>query len=311
VLSWGIELRNTPNEISGKKPCLLRQRLQSREEFGLFTNLLRFCPILLILATAASLEAASVPTAPLLEQGYRQMYNLEFNEAHKTFGTWQAQHPNDPLGHASNAAAYLFAEFDRLKILQSEFFVHDTSFRKMKKLNADPAVRQAFNNEIDRALQLSDQILATAPNSADALFAKILATGLRADYEALIDKHYLDSLSGAKSSRTLAEKLLSIEPSYYDAYLAIGVENYLLSLKPLALRWVLQMGGAQTDRERGIENLRKTAEKGHYLSPYARLLLGVAALRAKDRTQARDILTGLSREFPHNQLYAEELARLQ
>ena len=254
---------------------------------------------------------AAVPSPTLLDIGYRQMYNLEFNEAHKTFGTWQAQHPNDPLGHASNAAAFLFAEFDRLKILQSEFFTHDTNFRRAKKLNADPQVRQAFDGEIGKALQLSDQLLAASGQNADAMFAKILAIGLRSDYEALIDKHYLDSLSGAKSGRLLAEKLLSIQPNYYDAYLAIGVENYLLSLKPLPLRWVLQMGGAQTDRERGIENLRKTAEKGHYFAPYARLLLGVAALRAKDRTQARDILLGLSREFPHNPLYAEELARLQ
>jgi len=278
---------------------------------ALFTNSLRISAILLNLLAVASLEAGSVPSAPLLDLGYRQMYNLEFNEAHKTFGTWEAQHPNDPLGHASNAAAFLFAEFDRLKILQSEFFIHDTNFRKTQKLNADPQVRQAFDSEIDKALQLSDKILASSPNSTDAMFAKILATGLRADYQALIDKHYLDSLSGAKSGRALAERLLSIEPNYYDAYLAIGVENYLLSLKPLPLRWVLQMGGAQTDRERGIENLRKTAEKGHYFGPYARLLLGVAALRAKDRTQARDILVGLSREFPHNPLYAEELARLQ
>ena len=65
------------------------------------------------------------------------------------------------------------------------------------------------------------------------------------------------------------------------------------------------MGGAQTDRDRGIENLRLTAEKGNYLSPYARLLLAVAALRNKDRTAARDILTKLATEFPQNRLYSE------
>jgi hypothetical protein len=71
------------------------------------------------------------------------------------------------------------------------------------------------------------------------------------------------------------------------------------------------MGGAQTDRERGIQNLTLTAEKGNYLNPYARLLLAVAALRSKDRQRAHDILAKLSSEFPHNRLYTEELARLQ
>ena len=45
--------------------------------------------------------------------------------------------------------------------------------------------------------------------------------------------------------------------------------------------------------------------------PNARLLLAVAALRDGDRTQALECLAGLAHEFPHNWLYATELARLQ
>ena len=94
------------------------------------------------------------------------------------------------------------------------------------------------------------------------MFVKIMALGLRADFIALIDRHYLDSLNVMKSSRATAEQLLTIEPNYYDAYLAVGVENYLLSLKAAPMRWFLQMNGAETDRDRGIQNLRLTAEKG-------------------------------------------------
>jgi hypothetical protein len=88
------------------------------------------------------------------------------------------------------------------------------------------------------------------------------------------------------------------------------VENYLFSLKAAPVRWMLQLGGAQTDRDKGVDDLRLTAEHGSYLSPYARLLLAVAALRSKDLPRARDLLASLSREFPHNRLYAQELAQL-
>jgi hypothetical protein len=256
--------------------------------------------------------AGSIPSVvPILQTGYHQMYDLEFDRAHKTFAEWERQRPDDPLGHVSNAAAYLFAEFDRLNILQSEFFVNDDRFRHAKRLNPDAAVRQAFDAELAKAEGLANAILARAPQDADALFANILTMGLRADYEALIEKRYLDSLRVIKGSRATAEKLLSIAPNYYDAYLAIGVENYMLSLKAAPVRWLLALGGAQVDRERGIQDLRLTAEKGYYLSPYARLLLAVAALRNKDRGAARDLLAALVREFPHNRLYSEELARLQ
>jgi hypothetical protein len=41
------------------------------------------------------------------------------------------------------------------------------------------------------------------------------------------------------------------------------------------------------------------------------MLLAVAALRDNDRNGATQILEGLVREFPHNRLYAAELARIK
>jgi len=266
-----------------------------------------------VLAAASSIAAPIVsgPSVnPIIDRGYRQMYNLDFDQAHSTFGEWERDHPADPLGPVSNAAAYLFAEFDRLNILHSEFFVDGGIFHRSPKVTSDPDVHRAFDEELDKSAKLSDDILQRAPEDADALFAKILTLGLRADYEALIERRYFDALKVIKDSRATAEKLLMIQPGYYDAYLALGVENYLFSLKPAPVRWILQAGGGQADRDKGVEDLRLTAEKGCYLSPYARLLLAVAALRSKDVPKARDLLAALAREFPHNRLYAQELAQL-
>src|SRR5271170_6028591 len=77
---------------------------------------------------APNIEALSVN--PVIDRGYRQMYNLNFDEAHKTFAEWERDHPADPIGPVSNAAAYLFAEFDRLNILHSEFFVDSSMFHR-------------------------------------------------------------------------------------------------------------------------------------------------------------------------------------
>ena len=92
----------------------------------------------------------------------------------------------------------------------------------------------------------------------------------------------------------LAQQLLVIDPTCYDAYLAVGVENYLLGLQPAPVRWVLHMTGSQTDKNEGLQRLRLTADKGHYLAPFARLLLAVAALRDKDPQTARTLLAGLA-----------------
>lgn len=262
------------------------------------------------MAAIAAPNVSEPSVNPVIDRGYRDMYNLNFDAAHQTFAQWEREHPSDPLGPVSNAAAYLFAEFDRLNILHSEFFTDNSMFHRRPKVTPDPAVRQVFNQELDKSADLSEQILSRAPDNADALFAKILTLGLRADYEALIERRDFDALKVIKDSRATAEKLLMIQPNYYDAYLAVGVENYLFSLKPAPVRWLLQAGGAETDKGKGVDDLRLTAEKGQYLSPYARLLLAVAAIRDKDLPKARDLLAALAREFPHNRLYTQELARL-
>jgi hypothetical protein len=248
---------------------------------------------------------------PVIDRGFRQMYDLNFDEAHRTFGQWESEHPADPIGPVSNAAAYLFAEFDRLNILHSEFFVDGGMWHRRPKVTADPAAHRAFDRELEKSGTLANEILQRTPEDADALFAKILTLGLRADYESLIERRDFDALKVIKDSRATAEKLLMIEPNYFDAYLAVGVENYLFSLRSAPMRWILQAGGAETDKDKGVQDLRLTAEKGCYLSPYARLLLAVAALHNKDIPKARDLLAALAREFPHNRLYAQELARLQ
>lgn len=276
----------------------------------------RFFVLAAVLAAFSGLSsqparAADAISPTTLEGGYRQMYNLDFDGAHQTFAAWEATHPEDPMGPVSNAAAYLFAEFDRLHILESELFTDNAKFEKRQKLEPDARVQAAFENELKRSEQISNQILARSPGDHAATFAKVMVGGLRGDYMAMVEKRNLAALSTIKTSRALAEKLLAQDPSYYDAYLAVGVENYLLSVNPAPVRWLLRLSGAQTDKDEGIAKLRLTAEKGHYLAPYARLLLAVAALRDHDQVEARHLLSGLAEEFPRNPLYRKELARIQ
>ncbi len=264
----------------------------------------------LVQGLLSPISAALSPASPL-DLGYRQMYNLEFSDAHTTFQVYQQSHPDDPLAPTSDAAAYLFEEFNRLGVLQTELFVDDEKFKDRQKPSPDPVNRENFNRALARSQQLADTILKRSANDRNALFATVLNLGLQSDYLALVEKRDLASLSYTKRAGLMAEKLLAIDPTCYDAYLAIGVENYVLGLKPAPVRWLLRLFGAETDKELGIQKLQLTAEKGHYLLPLARLLLAVAALREKNRHQARELLQNLAQEFPNNQLYRRELSRLQ
>jgi hypothetical protein len=251
-----------------------------------------------------ALPALAVPS---LNDGYRAMYNLDFPGAHRAFAAYQRLHPGDPMGPVSDAAAYLFGEFDRLHILQAEFFVRDEHFITDHRLTPDPELRRRF----DDALDVTRRLAAQSPSSESAMLAGVLETGLQADYMALIEKRYLPSLREMMAARERAEQLLARYPACGDAWLAVGVENYMLGIRPAPLRLLLRLGGAQTDRAAGLVKLELTAEKGTYLAPFARLMLAAAALRDGRREQAAGMLRGLSREYPGNPLYTQELARLE
>lgn len=267
---------------------------------------------LILAALALPLSAGDLAVgAGDMAAGYRSMYDLDFPAAHQKFGSWMRTNPDDPMGPVSNAAAYLFSELERLHVLDSELFADDDKFRSRQHLTADPAVKRAFDSELASTRQLAERVRAHSPDDRNALLAEVLTHGLEADYLSLIEHRDLAALGVVKEGRVLAVHLLATHPDCYDAYLAIGVENYLLSLKPAPVRWLLSWSGAQTNKQEGIAKLRLTAEKGYLLQPYARMLLAVAALRDNDRKDATQLLEGLVREFPHNRLYVFELARIK
>ena len=249
-------------------------------------------------------------SSTLLDQGYEDMYNLAFSDAHRCFQQWQQEHPSDPMGPVSDAAAYLFAEFDRLHILQSQFFVNDHAYFNRHSESADPAVKAKFQADLNKTEQLANATLKQSPKDKHALLAKVLMLGLDSDYKSLIEKQNIAALEEIKSGTAVAQKLLQDHPHCYDAHLASGIQNYLLSLKPAPVRWILRISGAQTDKETGLANLKIVAEKGRYLKPYANLLLAVAALRDKNTGMAKRILSDLAEHFPGNSLYREELKKL-
>jgi hypothetical protein len=246
-----------------------------------------------------------------LDAGFESLYDLNFEAAQAQFSDWKARYPDDPLGPAAAASSYLFREFDRLGVLQSELFRDDQTFLQRKKLTPDPGLKTLFDSELTLSETLAAKQLAIYPASVNALLAMTMVNGLRADYAALIERKDGASLSYTKKGRKSAEKLLMVDSRCYDAYLALGLENYLLGTKPAPVRWLLRVGGANTNRDEGLRELQVTAERGQFLKPFAKLLLAVAALRRHDDQSAKLILSELHREFPHNLLYERELARLQ
>jgi len=246
-----------------------------------------------------------------LDRGFTGLYNLDFAGAQGEFSSWEKEHPDDPVGPVSEAAGYLFSEFNRLGVLEAQFYENDAAFDHRPKLSPDPAVRDRFQRAIARSETLAHSRLAKDPKDRDSLFAMTLSSGLQADYAALIEKRNLASLHFTKQASASAQELLAVCPDCYDALLATGFSKYIIGSMSAPVRWVLRLGGLPADKQGGIADLQTTAEHGHYLAPFARILLAVAYVREKNRPRAIALLSGLEQDFPGNSLFPREIEHLR
>jgi len=276
---------------------------------AIFVSILLVCCCFAAAATPE--DAINSRQASPLDRGFAGLYNLDFNGAQEHFSAWQATHPDDPMGPVSEAAGFLFSEFNRLGVLETQFYESDAEFDKRPKLAPDAALKQKFDQAISRSETLAHARLSKDPHDRDALFALTLSSGLQADYAALIEKRNLASLHFTKEASANAQQLLAVCHDCYDALLATGFSKYIIGSMAAPVRWILRMGGLPADKLGGISDLQTTAEHGHYLAPFARVLLAIAYVREKNRGAAIELLTGLRQEFPGNTLFPREIARLQ
>ena len=273
------------------------------------TILARLFLVAAVLGALAPGAAASEEPASL-DHGFHLLYNLDFAGAEQQFQLWQSQHPDNAVGPAAEGAGLLFSEFDRMGILEAQFFTDDSSFKEKKKVSPDPQVRARLDSVLGRSEELARKRLTTSPQDADALFAMTMVYGLKADYTALIEKRNLASLRYSREASGWAQKLLAVQPDNSDAYLATGVHNYIIGSLAAPWRWILRLGGYSGDKQKGMADVERTAQHGRYLAPFGRILLAIAYVRDKQTERAREVLVGLSRDFPSNPLFPREIQRL-
>ena len=272
-----------------------------------------------LMVGASNLQASPVvlgqtPTValqvPELDAGFRLLYELKFVEARTRFDAWQKSHPEDPLGSASEAASYLFEECYRQDILTSEFFLDDKRFLGKIRLTPNQELRAAFFAADKKAQGLAQLQLKTNPDDTNALFAMTLSLGMQSDYASLIDKQQVESMKMVRDADKYAQRLLVAAPDAADAYLTLGAANYIIGSLPGFKRFFLGFAGIHGNKKVGIQQLEIAAERGHYLRPFAKIMLALAALREKKPEVARVQLQELVAEYPENQLFVSELAKL-
>ena len=110
--------------------------------------------------------ASTPPIRTSLDQGFRLLYDLDFDQAHQVFLSWQHDHPQDPVGPTAEAAGILFSEFHRLGVLEAQFYENDKSFLNREKPVPDSGVRDRLMRRWPALRRLRAPVSLPTPRTA-------------------------------------------------------------------------------------------------------------------------------------------------
>ena len=248
-------------------------------------------------------------TVPELSAGFDLLYEQRFAEAREVFTSWESRNPDEPFGEVALAASYLFEELDRQGVLTSNFFLDEKKFLHGIDGNPDPERMRDFQEALAKARQLAQDRLHGNPRDDEGLFALTLAAGMESDALSILEKKHLEGLKRTKEANKYAKQLLAQRPDAADAYVALGIANYIVGSLSSGSRFALWFGGIHGNKSLGMAQVAKTAEQGRYLQPFAKIVLALAARRENQTRLAQRLLRELKEQYPNSVLFATEYAK--
>jgi hypothetical protein len=244
------------------------------------------------------------------QPGFAQFYNLEYDRALAIFQEEAAHQPSSPGPDNHIAQTVLYRQMYHAGMLSSDFF-SGMKLLHQPKLPLSDADETLFHDSLNRAMSLCQEKLTANPNDTDALYALGVSYGLRANYDFIVKRAWMDALKDASEARKLHRHVTELDPDFIDAKLTQGVYDYVVGSLPLHWRLLGFLGGFHGNKKRGIRTLAEVGEQGRRNRVDALVLLAAIDLREKEPDQAIPVLTELTQSFPANPLLQVELKKAQ
>ncbi len=246
----------------------------------------RFNSILFVFFVPLYLFGQSFPDPAvdsLMRAGINNIVIQNYDEAGKVFTQLDEKNPELPLGKIYLAA---------LKIAEAYDYAEEFD-------------REYIEEKLQAAKEQSEKLLNDEPDNLWFNYFYALTEGYISYFNAL-NGDWFDALSEGMNSIEKFEQCLSIDPQFYEAYIAIGTFEYWKSRRTEFLNW---LPFYEDDREAGIEKLRTAIKFASYNSYLAVNSLIWIYIDQKNFSSAVELGEKVLTEFPGSRYFKWGLAR--
>jgi tetratricopeptide (TPR) repeat protein len=244
-------------------------------------------------------------------EGFDAVYNLDYKTARERFLQMTKLAPDHPAGYlylANNLwleTLYLTRRLTTSVYTGGSFYSQDA-----KEDKVDPKRDREFNDLIKQAVAVSKARLLQNPKDVDALYYEASALGIRAAYSSSVKRGFSRGIGDANDSVKIQREVIKLDPNYVDAYLSIGLYEYVIDSLPFGWRLLARFAGLKGSKSKGIEHLELVVSRGKYGADDSRVvLLGIYSKEGK-RDRALEIISNLSTHYPRNYIFGLERASM-
>lgn len=263
--------------------------------------------------TSAALPAEVVA---LRREGSAAIYDLDYATARTKFEEIRKRLPQHPAGDLYLAMTIWLEHLNRSRRLQTGLYQNESSFyagaEKAKEEAegdaVDPAVDRAFRDRMAPAKTKALALVARNKNDADAQYFLGAFYGVMAGYEASVARKFFAAMRNGSRSVDAHEKVLKLKPDYYDAYLSVGMYDYIVGSLPFAYKAIAALVGIRGNKQRGIKRLESIVEHDAATADDARVFLLAIYQNEKRYEDALAMTQQLSAKYPRSYLLKLETA---
>jgi tetratricopeptide (TPR) repeat protein len=263
--------------------------------------------VLVCVTTATTAAGQSPPNLDTLRaEGYKALYNLDYEAARRSFQKMIDLEPDHPAGPQSFAASLWIQQLNESWELKSTLY-SDKAYTN-SKTKVDQRKVEEFRRWTRRAKQLSEARLRRNPRDVEALYFLGAAEGLEAAYSAAVERKFMSALRTGADAVDHHRQVLELSPQFHDAELTIGLQDYVIGSLPLPLKMLAGTIGVRGSKKRGLKELESVAVEGHWGRDVARVLLVDLYKREKRWDDSIAMAHELSERYPHNYLFRLQMA---
>ncbi|HUY82313.1 MAG TPA: hypothetical protein VMU92_11370 [Acidobacteriaceae bacterium] len=247
---------------------------------------------------------------PLVQEGFRYFYVMDYTGALRVFRKVQARHPNAPIATDYVLYVTIFQELFRQDLLDTTFYANDGFLTGKHQVVEDPKVRDEVKGLAQKVFDQADAELTKNPNDVNAYFARGWGRSLEAVYVAMVEHRFGSALKLAFGAKSDCEKALQLDPNYTDAKLVVGVYQYVVGALPFAFKILVGFAGIHGTKAEGLATLQDAAARGVITSVEARTVMAFFLRREGQYQKALAYNATLVKEYPHDFLFNLERANL-